>query len=326
MELPGFVDLQVNGYLGCDFSAPDLTAEAFEDAAGRLLAAGTAGFLATLITAPTALYERNLPLLAEAAGGPRLGGRVLGIHIEGPFLARGPAIGAHRPEHVQPADTDTLARLADLADGHLRMLTLSPEIEGGIEMIRWAADRGIRVACGHSTAGSDLLARAADAGATVFTHLGNGLPRLVPRHENTIWAALAEDRLTATLITDGHHLPAPVVQSMIRAKGAARVAVVSDQTPLAGLLPGTYHTLGNDVVLEPDGRLHSPAKGCLVGSSATMIECMNHLASLGILTPDELAAVGLDNPLRLLGLAQTDLRSEPTVLYDERTERFSLRA
>ena len=283
MQLPGFVDLQVNGYLGCDFSAPDLAADDLGRACEKLLAAGTAGFLATLISAPMEVYERNLPMIAAAAEADHFRGRLLGIHLEGPFLAQGPAIGAHRPDCTRQPDLDVLSRLMDLAGGHLRMLTLSPELPGGLDMIRWAADHGICVACGHTMADAELLAAAADAGATVFTHLGNGLPHTVERHENPIWAALAEDRLTATLITDGQHLPPAFIKSVIRAKGVGRSAVVSDQTPLTGMAPGRYHTLGNDVILEPTGRLHNPAKGCLVGSSATMLTCMNHLASLGFL-------------------------------------------
>jgi len=308
MHIPGFVDLQVNGYLGCDFTAPDLSAEDFGQAAERLLAAGAGAFLATVVTAPMRVYQRNLPIIAAAADSGHFRGRVLGIHLEGPFLAHGDAIGAHRPEHTLAPDIDALSRLMDLAGGQLRMLTLSPEMPGAERMIRWSAGQGICVACGHTMATSDDLARAADAGATVFTHLGNGLPRLVPRHENPIWAALAEDRLTATLITDGHHLPPAVIKSFIRAKGVERIAVVSDAAPPAGMPPGRYRTLGNDSVLEPDGRLHSPTKKCLVGSSSTMLQCMNHLASLAILTADELRAVGLETPLRLLGLSRADIR------------------
>jgi N-acetylglucosamine-6-phosphate deacetylase len=325
MRIAGFVDLQVNGYLGCDFTAPDLAAEDFGQAADKLLAAGSAAFLATVVTAPMQVYERNLPIIAAAAQCGRFRGRVLGIHLEGPFLSREPGvIGAHRPEHTLAADIDVLSRLMDLAGGQLRMLTLSPELPGAERMIRWAAGHGICAACGHTMATADGLARAADAGATVFTHLGNGLPRTVPRHENPIWAALAEDRLAATLITDGQHLPHAVIKSFIRAKGADRIAVVSDAAPPAGMPPGHYRTLGNDCVLEPDGRLHSPTKNCLVGSSSTMLQCMNHLASLNILTADELHAVGLDNPLRLLGLTPADLPpAARAVQYDPATKRFT---
>lgn len=325
MDLPGFVDLQVNGYLGCDFSAPDLAADDLGAACEKLLASGTAGLLPTMVVAPMQVYERNLPILAAAVDSGHFRGRLLGIHLEGPFLSPEPgAVGAHRPELTLRPDIDVLSRLMDLAGGCVRMLTLSPELPGAERLIGWAAQRGICVGCGHTMATSDDLARAADAGATVFTHLGNGMPRLVPRHENPIWAALAEDRLTATLITDGQHLPAAVIKSLIRAKGVGRTVVISDAAPPAGMAPGTYRTLGNDAVLDPDGRLHSPSKQCLVGSSSTMLQCMNHLASLGILGAAELRAVGLDNPLRLLGLSPADLRPACGVRYDPDARRFAI--
>lgn len=323
MHLPGFVDLQVNGHLGCDFSSPSLAAEELGVACDKLLAAGTAALVPTMVTAPMAVYERNLPILAAAIDSEHFCGRLLGIHLEGPFLSREPGpIGAHRPEHTLAPDVDVLGRLVDLAGGSVRMLTLSPELPGAEKLIAWAAERGICVSCGHTMATADDLARAADAGATAFTHLGNGLGQVVPRHENPIWAALAEDRLAATIITDGHHLPAPVIKSFIRAKGVERTIVISDAAPLAGMAPGKYRALGNEVVLDPDGRLHNPSKHCLVGSSSTMLQCMNHLASLNVLGAAELQAVGLDNPLRLLGLSPADLRPAGSVRYDPNTLRF----
>jgi len=323
MHLPGFVDLQVNGHLGCDFSSPSMSAEQLRAVCDKLLAAGTAAFLPTMITAPMTVYERNLPILAKAIDSKLFRGRLLGIHLEGPFLTPKPGpIGAHRPEHTLAPEVDVLGRLVDLAGGFVRMLTLSPELPGAEKLIAWAVGRGICVSCGHTMATADDLARATDAGATAFTHLGNGLGQVVPRHANPIWAALAEDRLAATIITDGHHLPPPVIKSFLRAKGVERTIVISDAAPLAGMAPGRYRALGNEVVLEPDGKLHNPSKNCLVGSSSTMLQCMTHLASLDILSAAELRAVGLDNPLRLLGLSPTDLRPAGSVQYDPASLRF----
>ena len=134
--------------------------------------------------------------------------------------------------------------------------------------------------------------RAVEAGAKAVTHLGNGIPGTIDRHNNSMWPALSNDNLNAMLITDGHHLPAPVVKSMIRAKGVSRCIVVSDASPLAGMPPGKYEYIGEDVILEKDGRLHNARRNCLAGSSLTMIECMNYLASLKMLSPDELVSMG----------------------------------
>jgi len=326
MEIPGFVDIQVNGYLGHDFNGSELTAETFAEACREVLATGTAALLPTVSTAPMDIYERNLPFMAEVLEAEEFRGRVLGIHLEGPFLSPEPgARGAHNPEWMRPGDLDLLKRLLDLAGGQTRVLTVAPEAEGAEELARYAVGRGIAVSVGHTLAGADDLARMVDAGATFFTHLGNGLPNLIHRHHNPIWAALANDDLAITIITDGHHLPPSAIKTMIRAKGVGRTAVVSDASHLAGLPPGRYSTPDNEVILlEPSGRLHNPEKQCLVGSSATMIQCMNHLASLGILTAEELLAVGFHNPLRLIAAKPADLRAAGAIHYDEQARVFSI--
>jgi N-acetylglucosamine-6-phosphate deacetylase len=264
--------------------------------------------------------------MAEVLEAEEFRGRVLGIHLEGPFLCPEPgARGAHNPEWMQPGDLDLLKRLLDLAGGQTRVLTVAPEAEGAEKLARYAVDRGIAVSVSHTLAGPDDLARMVDAGATFFTHLGNGLPNRIHRHHNPIWAALANDDLAITIITDGHHLPPSAIKTMIRAKGVAKTAVVSDASHLAGLPPGRYSTPDNEVILlEPSGKLHNPQKECLVGSSATMMQCMNHLASLGILTAEELLAVGFHNPLRLIAAEPADLRAEGAIHYDEQARVFSI--
>jgi N-acetylglucosamine-6-phosphate deacetylase len=218
-----------------------------------------------------AVYERNLPIITRAIETDEFRGRVLGVHVEGPFLSPEPgARGAHNPEWIRPGDLGLLKRMLDLAGGHVRVLTLAPEAAGAERLARYAADQGITVSVGHTLATPDDLRRMVDAGATAFTHLGNGLPNLIHRHHNPIWAALANDDLTVMLITDGHHLPPEAIKTMVRAKGVEKTVVVSDASHLAGLPPGRYSTIDNEVVLEPSGLLHNPAKQCLVGSSATI--------------------------------------------------------
>jgi N-acetylglucosamine-6-phosphate deacetylase len=159
-----------------------------------------------------------------------------------------------------------------------------------------------------------------------LTHLGNGLPDLIRRHHNTIWEGLANDDLTVMMIADGHHLPASMLQTYLRAKGVEKIVVVSDAAPIAGFPPGEYETLGNTVVLEESGLLRNPEKGCMVGSSATMLVCMNHLASLGLLDLDGLRRVGFDNPLALIGLSPSDVDATETLRYDTIARRFELRS
>ena len=151
------------------------------------------------------------------------------------------------------------------------------------------------------------------------------MPNMSPRHDNPLWAGAAEEELVAMLITDGHHLPAPVIKTVIRAKGVEDIVVVSDQSALAGMPPGEYFLkTDRKVVLEKDGRLHNPDKGCLAGSSSTIFECMNYLASLRFLEIDELLEVGFYGPLRLIDVDPNLISANVSVKYDEDASVFEL--
>jgi N-acetylglucosamine-6-phosphate deacetylase len=312
--IPGFVDLQVNGFVGIEFAEPALTRAGIETAFRAVLARGTAAFLPTLITSPLDTYRRNIPLLVEVMRSDEFKGRVLGLHLEGPFISSQPgAVGAHDPAYVRPPDVTMLEELIGLGQGLVRLLTVAAEVPGVEALIQLARSRGVTVSIGHSLFSSADLTRVYAAGARALTHLGNGLPNQLPRHPNPMWDGLADDGFTAMVITDGHHLPASVVKTMARAKGAERLIVVSDCVSVAGLPPGEYDVLGNHAILEPSGRFHNPEKQCLVGSSATMTACMNFLASLDVFGFDDLVTVGFHNPLRLLGLTSADVRPDDGV-------------
>ena len=325
LPIPGFVDLQVNGYLGVDFSSPDLSREECARACRSMLGAGTAAFLPTMITSPVEVYRRNLPILAQMLDLPEFQGRLLGIHLEGPFLSSAPgAVGAHNPDWVRPASPELLAQLNAWAGGQVRLLTLAAEVEGAVETAEAAAAAGMLVSLGHTLATAMDLDRLWQAGARTLTHLGNGLPALLPKFANPLWAGLADERYTAMLIGDGHHIPAGVLKAMLRAKGLERCLIVSDAAPLAGLPPGSYRTLGNDVILEPSGRLHNPLKGFLVGSSSTLLGCMNYLAGLGCWTLEELLDLGYYHPLALLGIPPERLAGMGRLLYDPERAQFAV--
>lgn len=309
LHIPGFVDLQVNGFVGVDFSSETLTEEAFLHAGHTLIARGTAAFLATLITNSEAVLHRNLTLIAGALKkDATLARHVLGIHLEGPFISKEPgAVGAHDPAAVHAPDINSFERLLAWSDGRLRLLTLAAEAAGAEELARHATKRGVAVSCGHQLAGPADLDRLARAGATALTHLGNGMPNLVHRHNNSLLAGLAEERLKIMFIPDGHHLPQHVLKIFARAAGADRLIATSDASPAAGLPPGIHTVLGNTAVLEPSGLLHNPEKQCLVGSSATLLACMNVLHGLGVFSLDELLRMGFHNPLALIGRAPQDV-------------------
>ena len=300
--MKGFVDLQVNGYGGVDFSSAGLDLAQVRRAVLALAARGTAAFCPTVVTAPDAVYESVLPVLARAMDEPDLAPHLLGIHLEGPFISpEDGARGAHPRAHVRRPDVAFYDWLRELSRDRIRLVTVAPELPGSPELIAQVRASGAAVFLGHHLGDRAAIGRACDAGATASTHLGNGIPNRLPRHPNPIWDQLDEGRLTATLITDGHHVPDAFIRVVARVKGLDRLVVVSDAAPIAGLPPGRHRTLGQEVVFEESGKLWNPAAGHLVGSSACALDCVNRLAAATSLQEAELWRVARDNPLRLLG-------------------------
>jgi N-acetylglucosamine-6-phosphate deacetylase len=255
---PGFVDLQVNGYGGQEFNDAKLTVEQVERICLSQDACGVTRFLPTLTTDGHAVLAHGMRTIASACEqSADVRARVAGIHLEGPFLSKedGPR-GAHPLAHCRPPDWGEFSRLQEAAGGRIRLLTISPEYDVAAAFIAEAVASGVLVAIGHTAATSNQIRAAADAGARMSTHLGNGAHGQIRRHPNYIWDQLADDRLTASLIVDGHHLPPAVVKSFVRAKTPERCVLVSDITGMAGQPPGRYRTTGlGEVEMLEDGRL-----------------------------------------------------------------------
>lgn len=322
----GFVDLQVNGCRGVDFSSPNLAEEDIRAATQWLLARGTLAFCPTVITSDIAVYRHVLPLLTRGMAEQYPGTALMpGIHLEGPFISpEDGAVGAHPCEHTRLPTLALFDELYALADGHISLLTLAPELPGALEVIRHAVGLGVIVGIGHTLAGEREIRAAVEAGASLSTHLGNGVPNLLHRHHNPLWPQIAERALGAMLITDGHHLPPAFIRAVLAAKGPGKVIVTSDAAPAAGLPPGDYTFFGTRARLEPPapgavcGRLRNLERDTLAGSAAAMIDCMNHLAGLNVLAEAELWQVGRDNPLAVLGLRREDLPAGPVRFQDGR--------
>ena len=291
-----WIDLQVNGYAGVEYSSPALTVESFGRSAKAVIASGTSVFLPTLITSPLELYERNVAIIQEAVERYGLQEHIPGVHFEGPFISPEPgAVGCHNPAYVLPPDCALLDRFP-----FIKMMTVAAERPGMAAFIRQAVARGVVISLGHQLATYEQLCETAEAGASCLTHFGNGIPNEIHRHKNPLWSGLACEGLTAMLITDGHHLPPEVIKATLRAKGVAKVIVTSDMSAPAGCPPGPYRVFDNDAILEPDGKLHNPQKNCLCGSASTMTACMAHLESLNLLSAEELRQVGYENAKAIL--------------------------
>lgn len=304
LVLPGLVDVQVNGYGGHDVNADDLSPGDVADLVRELWRHGTTTLCPTIITAPEDRIVRNLRVIAAAReADPLVRHAIPAVHVEGPYLAPedGPR-GAHDTEHLRDPDLDEFGRWQEAGGGLVKIVTLAPERAGAAGYIAELARRDVIVSIGHTAAAPADIARAVAAGARLSTHLGNGAHAVIRRHPNYIWAQLAEDRLTASFIADGHHLPADTFTAMLRAKGIDRALLVSDSVTLAGCAPGDYTTpVGGRITVCADGRVTLPGGELLAGSGSSLIECVAWAVArteVDLGTAMRLAAA---NPARLLG-------------------------
>ena len=298
IELPGLFDLQVNGFAGVDFNAAALTADRVSDALGGMRATGVTRCLPTLITSPFERFAANARVLARMTDRA-----IAGIHMEGPYISpEDGARGAHLRQHVAPASVDDFRRRQHAADGRIALVTLAPEVPGALRVIEHLVAEGVRVAIGHTAATAAQLADGISAGATLATHLGNGCAQMLPRHPNGIWELLAADGIFASLIVDGHHLPAATVKVMIRAKGQQRTVLITDAIAAAGCAPGLY-TIGDVACsLDDQGRVSLPGSPYLAGSSLTMDRAIANTVRATGLSIDEVIPMASTIPASLLGM------------------------
>jgi N-acetylglucosamine-6-phosphate deacetylase len=316
VELPGFFDLQVNGFAGVDFNDPGTNGEAIAGALDRMRATGVTRCLPTFIT--SSLEEFTACVRAVTASQHP---SVAGIHMEGPYLSpEDGARGAHRRAHVAPARIDDFERRQEICGGGIRLVTLAPEVPGAIALVEHLVESGVRVAIGHTAATPAQIADAVKAGASLATHLGNGCAQMLPRHPNVIWELLAADEVHASLIVDGHHLPPSTVKAMVRAKGLGRTILVTDAIAAAGCAPGTF-TIGEvTCALTEDGRVSLPGTPYLAGSALTMDKAIQNSVRFAGVTLEEAAAMASSNAARFLGL-----ETAGTVTADWSVERQEFR-
>lgn len=316
----GLVDLQVNGYAGHDVNADDVTPGTLADLTRALWARGVTTYLPTVITAGEEKILHVLSVIAAARReDPLLAHSIAGVHVEGPSLAAedGPR-GAHDHQHLRDPDIEELDRWQRAADGAVRVVTLAPERPGTARYVAAATARGVRVSLGHCAPSPDEVRHAVDAGATLSTHLGNGTASMLPRHPNHLWAQLADHRLTAMLIADGHHLPADTLTVMIRAKGPERCVLTSDSAALAGMPPGRYRTpVGGEVEVTSDGRLNLAGTEYLAGSGSDLRTCLEWARSALPIDPAQLLDMASRIPASLLGFEERTAPGGDFVLLDE---------
>lgn len=288
--LPGFVDLQVNGYYGVELG--DADPAGWAAVAGRLPETGTTAFLPTFITSP---IDRTIASLRRAADSvPGLArspaaARVLGVHLEGPFIARNRA-GAHNPAWITSPDPATIDALLEAGSGLVRVLTLAPEIDGGMAAIKQLTAAGVLVSVGHSDATAQQVSAAAMCGARMVTHLFNAQRPLHHREPGVVGQALADTRLVSSLIADLHHVAGQVAALAFTA-APGRICLVTDAAACAGMPQGRYVLGGEPIELaEGDGTPPVRADGTLAGSVLRMDCAVANMVAVGVGLPEAVAA------------------------------------
>jgi N-acetylglucosamine-6-phosphate deacetylase len=302
---PAFWDIQTNGRWGISFADPNLTVEQVAEIVQAQTELGTSLLCPTLITAPFESLRHGVSTIAAACEAlPDVARRIVGIHLEGPYISeRDGYRGAHPLEAVHDPDWDEFQRLQEASGGRIVLMTLAPERPGAIDFIGRAVGSGVTIALGHTSADGPTLRAAADAGARLSTHLGNGIAALLPRHPNPIWDQAGIDDLYASFIADGHHVDLSTLRSLARAKTLERAILVSDASPLAGLPPGRY----GEWAVDPSGRIVVAGTPYLAGSNQGLeVGLRNWLEATGSSLARAIDTV-TRHPARLLGLPEPGL-------------------
>jgi len=268
---PGFVDIQVNGFAGVDFSGPDLGAEKAISVLPAIWSTGATSFCPTLITNSLPALARNFAVLEQAArSSSDFAHAVPCYHLEGPYLSPLGSHGAHDPKWMRLPDWEEFQALQLAAGGKIGIVTLAPELSGAEDFIRKAQSAGVVVAISHTDGGPDDVHRAAAAGATLNTHLGNGCPEYLHRHKAPLWAQIATESLHASMICDGFHLPPDVVKVIVAVKGIDKCILITDAVHVAQLPPGRYTLVGTEIELLPSGQVVRADRVSMAGSALTM--------------------------------------------------------
>ncbi len=304
---PGFIDLQVNGFAGVDYNSP---ATPHHDIARSILAifsTGVTRFFPTVITGSPEHMRRAFANLAAARDALEFGSAMAAFHVEGPWISPddGPR-GAHLRAWVRAPDLDEFRRLQESARGHIRLITLSPHWPDATRFIEALVRAGIVVSIGHTSATPQQIRDAASAGATLSTHLGNGAHSMLATKANYIFEQLADDRLSASFIADGIHVPDAFLKSAIRAKTIARSVLVTDAVAAAMCPPGDYELGDVLVTMKPDGRVVLRGGDRLAGSSLRMDRAIENVIRIAEVSLGDAIAMASTNPACLARIDAPD--------------------
>lgn len=293
----GLVDVHIHGQAGLDVMSGDpRDLLALSERLGRQ---GLAGFLPTFLCSSASQIQRSLEVLKRVAGSER-GARILGVHLEGPFL-HPERKGTHNPRHIRPVSVAEMREHVAAGEGLVKLVTLAPELAGSRELIRFLLGKGIRVSMGHTTASFREAREAKRWGVTGVTHLCNAMNSLHHREPGLLGFALLDPDLYTEVIADGVHVSEPMLRLILKLRPAGRIVLITDSLFLSrqrGLRRSSWR--GLTVERFPDGSLRRP-DGTLAGSDITLREAVARVAGLGV-GHDAAVAMASANPLRWLGV------------------------
>lgn len=309
--IPGLIDLHIHGSFGFDVASPDV--EAIHLLARHLPRTGTTSFLPTLGAMPIDCIDEiakrvrdfsvgdNSQSLSEAGLCNVSGAEVLGLHLEGPFL-NPEKKGAMRAEYLLKPSVDLITRWFELSEGTLNHVTIAPELPGAQEVISFLAKRGVTVAAGHTMASYEHALEALSLGVTVANHTYNAMRAFTHRDPGILGAVFTDSRIWAELLCDGIHVHPAAVLTVLAAKGSGRTYLVSDALTPAGLPPGSYRSLGHDIIVDDNGKAYL-ADGTLAGSTATLLDCVKNVMSWTGSSLEEVLPMAALNPAVVAGVS-----------------------
>lgn len=299
---PGLIDIQINGYMGVDFTGEKLDLEGVRAATKRLWEEGVTTYLPTVITADDERLRTNFGVLARAMEDPEIGPSIPGFHLEGPYISPIAGFrGAHLEKYIRRPDQEEFDAYQQAAKGGIKLVTLAPEVSGAMPFIRHLAANDIIVSIGHHNGSAAEIRQAVYNGASLSTHLGNGCANEINRHYNPLWPQLSEDRLSVSIIVDGFHLTEEEVRSFYKVKGPEKTILVSDALDLAGLEPGEYIRGERTVVLTPNV-IKFPAENVLAGAASPIRLCVGNMMRYTQCSLADAIRMASTNPADLLRL------------------------
>ena len=299
---PGLIDIQVNGYMGIDFSDQELTREQMHEATLALWKEGVTSYLPTLITRDHERLEKSFSLLAEVLDDEKIGVSIPGFHLEGPYISPVTGYrGAHPEQYVRLPDWNEFLELQEAAHKGIKLITVAPEMEGAIPFIRKCSENGVVVSLGHHNGTPEIIEQAVEAGASFSTHLGNGCANEINRHHNPLWPQLSNDGLSISIIADGSHLTKEEVRTFYKVKGADGTILVSDALSFAGLPPGEYEKDGMTYLLTKDV-VKFPSENVLAGAAMPISRCISNMMRFTGCDLKEAIQMASTNPAQLMGL------------------------